>query len=330
MAEESDSPRRYGGVLLAGFISLVVGVAGGVAVNRLTERHAALEYELATSARFAGEKEDIAILGLTISNPADREVENLSCSITLGDLQLREMKVVGLSSGGYSHAFKDGLFQLSTPFLNPKESFSVQFFVSSPKPEIGTLQVIVRGKGVTGVPRNAPGKKSPLENILPLIGAAAGALLPLPILLLYLRRRTPRMFFLPRHRGDQHDVVAFVFTMHGFHEEARWARNSERRLSYWAEADRLTEAVLEANDQAGIQRAIKCLQDLLYYASMQDTSELLIHFDISRLAAAINDSDTAFRHLSKARHRKHPVIEKRIEMDERLSKLANQVTEASA
>ena len=49
-----------------------------------------------------------------------------------------------------------------------------------------------------------------------------------------------------RHLDDQRDVTAFVFSANGFSEEAQWARNSERRLQYWAEADRLTDKVLEA------------------------------------------------------------------------------------
>jgi hypothetical protein len=138
------------------------------------------------------------------------------------------------------------------------------------------------------------------------------------------RLRTPSKFFTEQHRGDQRDVTAFVFAANGFNEEAQWTRNSERELSYWAEGDRLTEKVLEAGAPENIRRAIECLKALLNYGAIHDTSELLIHFDIARLAAAIGDKDAAFRHLSIARDRHHPVIETRVKMVPALSALTNE------
>lgn len=319
MAEEVVTTRSYGGLVLAGLVSLAVGVGGGVLVNRITERRPALEYDLIASAEFEGETQQIAIVALEISNPEDKEVERLSASMTLGEMKLREAKIVGLEPTAYKYSVKDGVFHLDAPFLNPRESFSVQLLLSSPTSDLSLPEVSVRGKGVTGVPESAASPESALDEILPASGAAFGALLS--AMLIYLRRRTPKLFFTRSHRDDQRDVLAYVLGMHGFDEHAQLTRNSQRRLSYWAEADRLTESVLSEGDEERIRNAITCLQDLLDYAWILDTYRMLIHVDIARLAAAIGDNALARDYLKRARRRGHKVIEKRIDMDERLKSI---------
>ncbi|MGH7802695.1 MAG: hypothetical protein ACREOW_19060 [Thermodesulfobacteriota bacterium] len=128
---------------------------------------------------------------------------------------------------------EDGVFKLDVLYLNPEEAFSVQLLVACKKPEIEVPIPSVRAKGIVGVDRATRPKRTQLRYILPFVGAAFSALLPVTVLR-YFRRRHPWFFFTKRHRDDQRDVVAFVFEIHGFHEEARWARSSERSLSYWA------------------------------------------------------------------------------------------------
>lgn len=83
VAEATGGTRSYGVILVTGMVSLLVGVLGGVLVNRFTERRPGLEYELVTPAVFTGEKESIGVLVLNVSNPAQREVENVTCILRL-------------------------------------------------------------------------------------------------------------------------------------------------------------------------------------------------------------------------------------------------------
>jgi hypothetical protein len=285
VAEESASPKNFGTkfiwVVVGGLVSLAVGVIGGITVNRLSVPQPGLEYDLVTSAQFAGETEKIAIVALTISNPANKEVEDVTSSLDLHNLKLNETKVVGLRTDSYSKSIKDGVVLITVPFLNPKESFSVQLLLSSPTPEIPKLDVVVRGKGVTGLPRATTGENSDQNILLALVVSSTGAILAvfsMFYIMVSLRRRllgrTPSKYFSKRHHDDQRDVTAFVFFANGFNEEAQWARNSERELSYWGEADRLTDKVLEPGAPESIRSAIKCLQELLSYANIADTSEL--------------------------------------------------------
>lgn len=94
-----------------------------------------------------------------------------------------------------------------------------------------------------------------------------------------------------------------------------------RKAAYWSEADRLAEFCLQSGDATVNARGQSCLEHLLEYASMADTSELLIHFNIARLAAKQGDATAAREQLEAARKGNHKVIDKRISFDAELSKL---------
>lgn len=54
---------------------------------------------------------------------------------------------------------------------------------------------------------------------------------------------------------------------------------------------------------------------------MADTSRLIVHYNIARLAAAKGDNTLANDHIKLARKGKHAVIEKRIAFDSNLTKV---------
>jgi hypothetical protein len=91
-------------------------VAVGVLVFRLNERQPGLEYELIAPAVFVGEKESIGVLVLNVSNPAQRDVESVTCTLSLSSLELREPKIIGLQPGAYSQIAKEGgVFEVDIP-----------------------------------------------------------------------------------------------------------------------------------------------------------------------------------------------------------------------
>lgn len=65
------------------------------------------------------------------------------------------------------------------------------------------------------------------------------------------------------------------------------------------------------------------IRTLLDYASIAETTVMLINFDHAKLLAHAGDTDDAKQALAKARSEKHPVIEKRVSYDPLLSKLAD-------
>lgn len=76
-----------------------------------------------------------------------------------------------------------------------------------------------------------------------------------------------------------------------------------------------------SKDVATIERGISCLRQLLEYAYMANTSRLIVHYNIARLAAAKGDNTLANDHIKLARKGKHAVIEKRIAFSSNLTKV---------
>ena len=191
MPEETGPTRSFGGIFGTALISVIVGVSTGLLVSRLNERLPGLEYELLAPAVFTGEKESIGVLVLTVSNPAKKEIENVTATLNLGSLELREPKVTGLQHGAYSQTVKDGVFELDVPYLNPEEAFSVQLLVASKMPEIAIPKPIVRAKGLVGINRITQPHYLPFKVALLVSGSSAILTAVAATLFILLSKRTP-------------------------------------------------------------------------------------------------------------------------------------------
>jgi hypothetical protein len=113
--------------------------------------------------------------------------------------------------------------------------------------------------------------------------------------------------------------------LNGLPDEAEAVRKSPRNLSYWAESDRLTNLALSQKDNDKISRLVNSFEHLKYYAAVEDTSCMLINTNIARLYVNLGEVEKAKEALAKARSKKHKVIEKRIELDENLRKVAGEI-----
>jgi len=219
MSEESTPGSKYFWILVTGLVSLVVGVGGGLILHRLTVARADLEYELKTSEVFSGQKKNIAIFALEVRNPGKKEIEDLVCRIELSDSALQEPKIIGLPTSAYTSSQGEEFFQLKAPFLNPRESFSIQLLLTLPSQKLNPPMIRIRGKGTTAKERTSEdiGKKDkPLATSL----AAAISTMIFPLILLLIRRFRPEFFFTKVHRDDQRDVLSFVLSLNGFTELA--------------------------------------------------------------------------------------------------------------
>lgn len=298
-------------------LSLIVSVAGGIAVFRATDKKAGLNYNVDTSAVFTGQTKNISIVNVMVSNPEQKEVEDVRVVIPIEKTQLTEYKVVGIQSSAYSQSSDAKQIEIKVPYLNPRESFSIQVLLSpnSSNFSLSNDKVIVREKGVeTSLSSVNQGNK--FSEVLPLF---VGALLSLVVL--SITRFFPSLLYTSKHSDDQRDVMAYILGANGFYEEASHFRNIERDTSYWALSDYLAERCIESGDKDKIQRGIKCLSDLLSYARMSDTSELLIHYNLARLSTIIGDLKLARNHLELARKGRHRVIEMRIAFDKNISQI---------
>jgi hypothetical protein len=186
--------------------------------------------------------------------------------------------------------------------------------------------VQVRGKGVTGKERDILSqKRSVSKDLFAIVAASITVLVALFGAMTTMRQVRARQLEMGpaknRHHDDQRDIVAYILGINGFNEKVDMIRSSERELSYWSLADALTEQCLQKKDLEETQRVIKVLQNLLEYASIADSSCLIIHYNIARAAARVGDMAMAGTHLSQSKKGKEGFILKRISFDEVLSNL---------
>lgn len=198
MEEASERPSRLGTIILTGVISLIVGVSGGLIVNYFTERKGGLEYDIVSSSLFAGQAQRVAIVGLNVTNTGAKEVEDINCQIEFANANITELKVVGLNPNVYNTKISNARLDLKTPYLNPRESFSIQLLLGSPETELKPPLISIRGKGVTAYQKTAISEKRKIPDIIPLLAAAFSALLPI----IAIRRILPHMFFTKSHIDD--------------------------------------------------------------------------------------------------------------------------------
>jgi len=306
--------------IIASIISIFVGLAIGLLLEFFKSSKPNIEYTYSESDAFKGQAGSFAILKLQVTNSGKKELEDVLVRIEGKDDEFLEAKVSGIPPSTRSHRLDKTSFQLNVPFLNPLETVSAQILLSPKTEKPETPKIEVRAKGIIGHLAEQPTRDSFKRQIPPLLAAISSAFFAL-YFIRRIRRVTPRMFYTKSHRDDQRDVLSFILELNGLNDEAETIRHSERTLSYWAEADRLTNKILRLEDPDRTRRLAKSFEQLLYYAFMEDTSCMLINTDIAKLYSKTGEMQKAKEAISKARSKNHKVIEKRIELDETLRKL---------
>ncbi len=331
MTEEKTSKKTdIQKIILTGLISLVVGVGSGLLINYLTEKRPKLIYDITTQEIFPGQKNNIGIFALRIANDGKREIEQLLCNLKFPDGKIAERKITGIPESTFVVRGSATDIEISVPFLNPGEQFSIQVLLNEVKQPLERPKVEVRGKGILGVEAKAK-KASNTFELLSLIIAVLATLITLPISARYLlkTRITGRIGVntadekddLEKHSGaDQRDAVAFVLETQGLSDDAEAIRKSTRELTYWGISDYLRNKWIREANKEKIRMGIQSLEFLIDYAQMQDESMRIILINMAKLALVIDDPESANKFLQIAREKKIPYLEARISADPDLKK----------
>jgi hypothetical protein len=319
---ELEGTLKYATLFVGGVISLAVAIGGGVLVKQFTERQAALEYSIISTEGFAGQSQHVTIFAVRIDNPGSKELEDVVCEIQFSGGTVLDNKIVGLPVGSASIIASSTSVEAKSPFLNPKEGFTIQVLFA-PTTELFTIpRVDVRGRGVTASEALASRGKKPVDIGILVLSIGLGMFSVL--LGAILARSRLAGIALGRQFDDQEDVLAYIYSLNGFVDEADDIIRSPRRLKYWAEADMLTQRSLVSKNPDTIRRAIKTLTDLLSYGSIAASSISIIRLDIARLAVELGESDTARQCLREAMKGGDQVIRERLRLDPKLGALASE------
>lgn len=318
MADGTEERRSYPGIILAGVISLIVGVASGWLSNVVTRDRLALSYEMSPSAVFEGEAHRIAIVGLRVSNTGTKEVEEVQCKLGVTGGVIQESRDSGLPAGAVEVESSSNSLTVTLPFLNPGESFSIQVLVqpSTIADPVATVQL--RGKGIIGEQTTAtadttdrPDKKE--------VGALAMAALAstLAAMAILTRKRRPGLPL------DQRGVLAFFLELNGFHKDAEVLRRLPTEQSYWSLSDWICASALKSDDPDVARRALATLEQLaqLRKERIAPFSLAIIKTNMARLALRVGDAARAKKELESAVKHRDQIVQERISLFPELSAL---------
>lgn len=329
MPDSSASNSKLTTLIIAGVISLVVGVASGYLVNWISEKRLLLTYDITAIQAFPGQQERIGIVAVRVANGGQKELENIDGTIVFADAEVKDISLQGLTPNAVTQQKRVDSVEFRVPFLNAGEQFSVQILVTPKQPSLQSPTVNLRAKGTVGR-AEAKGEskqdRSVRDELFPLIAAAVATLIAAALtVILRLGGRTSALDVLLRRSGysdDQRDVFAYILGLDGFVEEAQHIRHWPREWSYWSISDYLTERWLfNAGDKECLAKGRAVFERLLQYAQVADSSVHILHLNAARLAIALGDTEAARAHVQAATSAKDIVISKRLLLDQPLSKL---------
>lgn len=318
MSEESATRKTsIQTILLTGIVSLIVGVGSGVLINYLTVKQPKLIYDITTQEVFPGQQNNIGIFAIRISNDGKREIENLLCHLKFPGGKITERKITGIPNSAMTIAGAEHDIEVSSPFLNPKESFSIQVLLSDIKQPFPSPVVEVRGKGVLGSEAQSDSRSH--RTLSEIFSLAIAALATLLTAFSTFRFRIMRQHLTIKevvnpshHSADQRDTIAFTLETNGLHEDAQIIREWPRKITYWAASDALCYKWLKSEDQDRIKNGLNSMELLINYAAIADDSQRIIHLNMAKLALALKDYKLTNKYITLARSKKDAIIEKRI------------------
>jgi len=321
-------------ILITGLVSLAVGVGSGLFINYFTEKRPKLTYDITTQEVFTGQVNNIGIFAFRVSNDGKKEIENLLCQLNFSEGKITERRVGGIPVSARTVGGSDEEIEVSVPFLNPNEHFSVQVLLGDVKEPLVRPSIEIRGKGIVGKEIESPeSSKKTFGNIFPLLIAAIATLLTaLATLKTVIDRRFKNLSGMlvelddmkdpTKHAGgDQRDTIAFALDTKALYEDAKIIREWPRELTYWAASDALCNIWLTSKDNDRTVKGIESLDFLVNYAAIADDSKRIIFLNIAKLAFSSDNRDLSKKYLSDALSEKDDFIKKRVEADTILSSL---------
>ncbi len=156
------------GVTLADLSKTVIGLVVGVLLSLfgfwLTAKSPHLKVTVPETIMYKGEKNQVSILNVTVTNDGSKEAEEVECWLLIPGTKVQEVKA-GPDQLAPVVTTKENKVQIAVKTLNPREDFTISALLNTPEKLTEQPKVEVRGKGVIGE-REAKSQLSILEQIL--------------------------------------------------------------------------------------------------------------------------------------------------------------------
>lgn len=312
MSKEQVPSVNYKNIFITGFISLLVAVLGSLLINKITAEKLGLEYEIVTSEVFSASSGNVQIATIYIGNHGTKNIDDVTATVATNGGVIKEYKIIGLHKDAYNSRLEKNEVDLSAKFLNPDEKFNIQLLLSGDKASNFLPKIDLRGRGVIGKPKKVSNDSALINLIVP----AAFGILAVYFVPLLRRKFFPQIGYTSQHSDDPRDVVAYILGISGLIDEAKEIRMIDRDISYWSICDYLSEKWISEGDKEKCLLGAQTLEKLIDYASISDTSEMLVHTCISNLYKKASNSEKSNAAAHKAFETRHKVIEKRLNHSE--------------
>lgn len=338
MSEQQKPASKLFWIIIAGLVSLVVGVAGAVLGNYFTESRPQLSYDITSIEVFPGESNQLGIVAILVENPGGKEIEDLQCHVELIDAKLMEPRCKGIAKNSIKIQNDSNAVDISVPFFNPTETFSLQLLVEPEGDALVAPHIDIRGKGIVAKPKSEGTQtRSSLIKLLPsLLGISSSILATFIMALSTVQLRSGKLKSFRRaieslaNRDGlgtaKRDGFAFLVGLHGSPEFATEIRQSQRSLTWWTLSDSLTERALSQTPRKedDVRNATIILQKLLDSTDQISLgSTAIIQTNIARLFMALEDENSAIEWVTKAKESSRRIADRRCKLVPELKNIEN-------
>lgn len=303
-------------IIATAIVSIIVGISSGVGTNWLSDKKLELTYDSSSGALFPRQDSNIGVFSILVSNTGGKAIEECLCRMAMKDATITDLHVTGLPPSSINKNRTPDEVEVTVPFLNPGESFSVHMLVEASNEQLELSEIYVRGKGVVG-------KAGPIlssKKYRYLTTATVTSLITIIVaitLTVLIDKWGPRM-------PEQRDTFAYTLELNGFFSHAEKLRNSNREHTWWATSDNVTSYCLSDSNHDTIKRGIDVLKKIITVSQnsiMAKSSKTIINLNIAKLADAVQDQKLAKKHFEIAQGLHQKTFAERLSIDSQLAEI---------
>lgn len=309
-------------VVLGGVVTLVVTAVAGMFLFLFQIREPRLVYSVTDTVPFLGDEENLATYHITVQNDGKRIIKNVVCQVDVRPGTITKKVVRADPTVEYNEEVSNQTYRVKFDNLNPNETVMLSLLASSDQKLARRPQISLRGEGIMGEERKTYKKLSPFKStILPAVAATYAGFIAFFLMrkwrYLYLRPVGRLMGLVDNayHSGNQNEVFAYLFGIHGMTEEAENYLKRPSKGTYWSEADMIAALAIRSQDSSEVENRKKVLIELLYYAIIAPSSVGLVHYNIARIAKFQQREEECGEHLEEAKKYIPRLVTKRLKLD---------------
>src|SRR5690348_10558547 len=309
-------PATWANRVISAGLGIVVTVVGALILARIQTREPHLVYSTTESLPFSSSSGEVSIYQASISNDGAREVYDVASSIRIPGAKIDQYKVMADPILNVKASLSGDTIDVQIPNLNPSESIQVSLLATSSNGFPTHPLVTLRGRGITGTGKAQTTSKLWSDTLPPI--ALAASTLALIASGIFRRLFRTRLDPGPSSGDDQRLVLAYLCRAHGLLDLADEYLNKTTEANYWSEADRLSQIVISAGGHR-LATIEKILLALIQYTRVAYASQAIIYYNLALISHAKSDNDSVSKYLSLAKKTSPKEIERRLEVDPRLS-----------